>query len=103
MNENEDEKKKFEWSELIIPLLAICYAVYTISDQYMKDIRSSSLKYGLVLAVPLVVLSIIDLAQFFYSKVSGQASPREGITGDIKTMLIVFLGVIGMIALIILS
>lgn len=63
--------------ELIIPLLAIGYAIYTLGDQHLKGIRHSSLLYGTTLAVPLVVCAIIVVTRVILRRMPKESRSRS--------------------------
>lgn len=82
--------KKMPWGELIVPLIAIVYAVYSVGMQINAGYHTNTIKYSLYLSIPIVVFAIIVILQVVKKGMvtSEEMADEVKSKGDVKRVLL---------------
>ena len=67
-----DKRGKIEYGELILPLLAVFYACYTVGNQLERGYHASTVNYGLILSIPMAVCALICVVGIFKGRKGGE-------------------------------
>ena len=78
--------KKINWGELSIPALAILYAIYTLGPQITNNYHPNTIRYGLMLSLPIFICTIIIILSMISKEKLRTESPKLDVK-KYKTMI----------------
>lgn len=89
--------RKIPWGELVVPLAAVCYMIYTVGYQMMHHFRTATINYTIYLCLPIAISVCVILIRIF----SAQPVQKEkSLDGDYLTVGLFLVLTIAMVLLI---